>query len=100
MPLAAPTSGVRHWPRRTPEEGHTMTKDIALKTAVATQVRVNGWKNTAIQRINARSDKGQTSVEYLGIIAVVVGIVVILITTNFGQVIADAIKTQIAKVAK
>jgi len=77
-----------------------MTKDIALKTAIATQVRVNGWKNTAIQRINARSDKGQTSVEYLGIIAVVVGIVLVLITTNLGSTIANAITAQVAKVAK
>jgi len=77
-----------------------MTKDIAVKAATATRVRVSGWQDTAIRRINARSDKGQTSVEYLGIIAVVVLIVAAILGTNIGQTIYQAITAQIAKVAK
>lgn len=77
-----------------------MPKNIALKAATATQLRVTGWKNTAVSRINARSDKGQTSVEYLGIIAVVVLIVAAILGTNIGQTIYQAITSQIAKVAK
>ena len=74
--------------------------DMMLKTAVATKVRVNGWKNTTVEAIQRRADdKGQTAVEYLGIIAVVVAIVVLIATTNFGQTIVNKLTTQINKVA-
>lgn len=74
--------------------------DLMLKTAVATKVRVNGWKNTTVQAMQRRAgDKGQTAVEYLGIIAVVVAIVVLIASTNLGQTIVDKLTAQIAKVA-
>jgi pilus assembly protein Flp/PilA len=44
-------------------------------------------------------DKGQTAVEYLGIIAVVVAIVLAITGTNIGQTILNKIQAQIAKVA-
>jgi pilus assembly protein Flp/PilA len=43
------------------------------------------------------NDKGQTAVEYLGIIAVVVAIVLAITGTDIGDTIYDAITTQIAK---
>ena len=43
-------------------------------------------------------DRGQTSIEYLGIIAVVVAIVLVLMTTDFGSAIADAITDQISQI--
>jgi Flp pilus assembly pilin Flp len=74
--------------------------DQMLKTAVAAQVRVNGWKNTTVQAIQRRAgDKGQTAVEYLGIIAVVVAIVLAITGTDIGKSILDKIKAQITKVA-
>ncbi|MFR0357955.1 hypothetical protein [Streptomyces sediminimaris] len=74
--------------------------DLMLKTAVATQVRVNNWKNTTVEAIRRRAgDKGQTAVEYLGIIAVVVAIVLAITGTDVGKTILDKIKAQIAKVA-
>jgi Flp pilus assembly pilin Flp len=74
--------------------------DLMLKTAVATQVRVTGWKNTTVEAIRRRGgDKGQTAVEYLGIIAVVVAIVLAITGTNLGQTILGKIQAQIAKVA-
>ncbi|GGS82030.1 hypothetical protein GCM10010270_62700 [Streptomyces violaceus] len=80
-------------------EGHTMS-DLMLKTAVATKVRVNGWKNTTAAAMQRRAgDKGQTAVEYLGIIAVVVAIVLAITGTNIGQTILNKIQAQIAKVA-
>lgn len=45
-----------------------------------------------------RDDRGQTSVEYLGIIAVVVAIILVLTTTDFGTMIATAITNQISKI--
>ncbi|MGW0757513.1 hypothetical protein ACWD1Y_13650 [Streptomyces sp. NPDC002814] len=42
------------------------------------------------------NDKGQTAVEYLGIIAVVVAIVLAITGTDIGTTIYDAITAQIA----
>ncbi|MDX2559643.1 Flp family type IVb pilin [Streptomyces sp. TX20-6-3] len=44
-----------------------------------------------------RGDRGQTAVEYLGIIVVVVAIVVAITGTDIGQSIKDAIATKIAE---
>ncbi|KOX02166.1 membrane protein [Streptomyces sp. NRRL B-3648] len=46
----------------------------------------------------ARDDRGQTAVEYLGIIAVVVAIVLAITGTSIGQSIYDAITQKIAQV--
>ena len=73
--------------------------DLMLKTAVATKARVNGWKNTTVEALQRRAgDKGQTAVEYLGIIAVVVAIVLAITGTSIGQSIYDAITTKITEV--
>ena len=79
-------------------EGSTVS-DLLLKTAVATKVRVNGWKNTTVAVIQRRAgDKGQTAVEYLGIIAVVVAIVLAITGTDIGKTILDKIKTKITEI--
>ncbi|MCQ9133896.1 hypothetical protein [Streptomyces hilarionis] len=51
-----------------------------------------------LQARTARTDKGQTAVEYLGIIAVVVAIVLAITGTDIGQTIYDAITAKIAEV--
>ncbi|KUO12190.1 Flp family type IVb pilin [Streptomyces sp. DSM 15324] len=68
--------------------------DLLLRTVVAAMVRVT----EAVRRRTA-DDRGQTAVEYLGIIAVVVAIVVLIANTNLGQTIVDKLRAQIAKVA-
>ncbi|MFJ4549206.1 Flp family type IVb pilin [Streptomyces sp. NPDC088817] len=66
--------------------------DLMLKTAVATKVRVNGWKNTTAESLRRRADdRGQTAVEYLGIIAVVVAIVLAITGTSIGSTILEKI---------
>ncbi|MFF4487192.1 hypothetical protein ACFY0F_11965 [Streptomyces sp. NPDC001544] len=73
--------------------------DLMLKTAVATKVRVNGWKNTTAGALRRRAgDGGQTAVEYLGIIAVVVAIVLAVTGTSIGSAILDKIMSQINKI--
>ncbi|MFD5951696.1 Flp family type IVb pilin [Streptomyces collinus] len=73
--------------------------DLMLKTAVATKVRVNGWKNTTAEAMRRRAgDKGQTAVEYLGIIAVVVAIVLAITGTSIGTTILNRITTLINRV--
>ncbi|MEH0472583.1 hypothetical protein ACN6K4_007357 [Streptomyces hayashii] len=59
------------------------------------------WIHTTVAYVQARTargDKGQTAVEYLGIIAVVVAIVLAITGTDIGQTIYDAITAKIAEV--
>ncbi|MEU6594761.1 hypothetical protein ACIP4Y_15220 [Streptomyces sp. NPDC088810] len=73
--------------------------DLLLKTAVATKVRLNGWKNTTVEAMRRRGgDRGQTAVEYLGIIAVVVAIVLAITGTDIGKTILDKIKSKITEI--
>ncbi|WP_333779171.1 hypothetical protein [Streptomyces sp. IBSBF 3136] len=58
--------------------------DLMLKLVVAMQRRTN--------------DKGQTAVEYLGIIAVVVAIVLAITGTDIGQSILDKIQAKIQEI--
>lgn len=62
---------------------------------------MSNWINTTVRYLQsraARNDRGQTAVEYLGIIAVVVAIVLALSGTNIGQTIYDAIVRQVDKI--
>ncbi|MEU2434893.1 Flp family type IVb pilin [Streptomyces rubradiris] len=59
------------------------------------------WFRTTVAYLQsraARGDRGQTAVEYLGIIAVVVAIVLAITGTSIGQSIYDAITNKIAEV--
>jgi pilus assembly protein Flp/PilA len=53
--------------------------------------------NTMGKRV-MRNDRGQTSIEYLGIIAVVVAIVLVVSSTDIGSEIANAISNKVAQV--
>ncbi|MFJ3581349.1 Flp family type IVb pilin [Streptomyces sp. NPDC090127] len=68
--------------------------DLMLKTATKAKLRFDTWTRT---RTN---DRGQTAVEYLGIIVVVVAIVVAITGTDIGKSIKDAITQKIAEVTK
>ncbi|MFI8831458.1 Flp family type IVb pilin [Streptomyces afghaniensis] len=62
---------------------------------------MSNWINTTVSYLQtraARNDKGQTAVEYLGIIAVVVAIVLAITGTDIGKSIFDAITTKIGEV--
>jgi pilus assembly protein Flp/PilA len=62
---------------------------------------MSNWINTTVAYLQtraARNDKGQTAVEYLGIIAVVVAIVLAITGTDIGQDIYNAIKDKITEV--
>ncbi|MER5597635.1 hypothetical protein [Streptomyces sp. NPDC002265] len=73
--------------------------DLMLRTTVAAKVRVNGWKNTTAEAMRRRAgDRGQTAVEYLGIIAVVVAIVLAITGTDIGKSILDKIKSKITEI--
>ncbi|MFB9464231.1 Flp family type IVb pilin [Streptomyces cinereospinus] len=61
---------------------------------------MNNWIHTTVSylRRTARQDKGQTAVEYLGIIAVVVAIVLAITGTDIGNTIYTAITDKISEV--
>jgi pilus assembly protein Flp/PilA len=62
---------------------------------------MSNWINTTVAYLRSRAsrnDEGQTAVEYLGIIAVVVAIVLAITGTDIGTTIYDAITEQIANV--
>ncbi|MGC9441930.1 Flp family type IVb pilin [Streptomyces sp. WG5] len=62
---------------------------------------MTNWLHTTAAYLRshaARNDRGQTAVEYLGIIAVVVAIVLAITGTDIGQTIFDAITAKIAEV--
>ncbi|MFI8825956.1 Flp family type IVb pilin [Streptomyces sp. NPDC053431] len=64
--------------------------DALLKALTKARVHAGSWPT----RRNTR-DRGQTAVEYLGIIVVVVAIVVAISGTSIGQDIKDAISRKI-----
>ncbi|MFE3597891.1 hypothetical protein [Streptomyces sp. NPDC059142] len=71
-----------------------MSNNMMLKAAVDTKVRVNGWTNTAVMKIQKRSqagDRGQTAFEYLGIILVVVAIIGGMVASGIGSAITTRI---------
>jgi pilus assembly protein Flp/PilA len=78
-------------------EGNTVS-DKLLKTAVKAQTRVRGWRNTTADAMRRRADEGQSAVEYMGIIVVVVAIIIAILNTNFGARISAEITEQIEKI--
>ncbi|WP_399449494.1 Flp family type IVb pilin [Streptomyces sp. WAC01280] len=65
--------------------------DAMLKAM--TKAKVRAWSWTA----RSSRDRGQTAVEYLGIIVVVVAIVIAITGTDIGTTIMNAIRTKIAE---
>ncbi|MFZ4181366.1 Flp family type IVb pilin [Streptomyces pseudogriseolus] len=63
---------------------------------------MGNWINTTVAYLQSRAarrdDRGQTAVEYLGIIAVVVAIVLAITGTDIGQTIFNAITDKISEV--
>ncbi|MDN3269907.1 hypothetical protein C1708_12015 [Streptomyces sp. DH-12] len=60
---------------------------------------MGNWINTTVRHLQSRAarrdDRGQTAVEYLGIIAVVVAIVLAITGTDIGNTIYTAITNKI-----
>ncbi|MFF9016035.1 Flp family type IVb pilin [Streptomyces sp. NPDC014870] len=65
--------------------------DLMLKAATKAKLHFDTWTRT-----RTTNDRGQTAVEYLGIIVVVVAIVVAISGTDIGNTIKTAISNEIA----
>ncbi|MFB7373339.1 Flp family type IVb pilin [Streptomyces sp. NPDC056222] len=68
--------------------------DVMLRAVTKAKVRFDGWTR------GRSGDRGQTAVEYLGIIVVVVAIVIAITGTDIGNTIKNAITTKIATLTK
>ncbi|NGN67062.1 hypothetical protein G5C51_24535 [Streptomyces sp. A7024] len=77
-----------------------------LKASVNTQIRVTDWSQTAVRKLHKRmdlknrADKGQGAVEYLGVIAVAVIIILALMKTQVGATIRTGIMDQVKKITE
>lgn len=71
-----------------------------LKATTTTQVYVGSWRNACIERMFGRErSKGQTAVEYIGMIVVVVAIMAAIAGfTDIGTTIKTKIKEAISSV--
>ncbi|MFI0922797.1 Flp family type IVb pilin [Streptomyces sp. NPDC021012] len=65
--------------------------DAMLKALTEVRTRLADWTERRTR------DRGQTAVEYLGIIVVVVAIVIAITGTDIGSSILSAIKSKIAE---
>ncbi|WP_406862837.1 hypothetical protein ABZO31_21385 [Streptomyces sp. HUAS MG47] len=74
--------------------------DVMLKAATTTKVYVGSWVNTRVEALQAKRDRGQGAMEYVGITILVVAILAALLQTNMGQTIANTFKTKISSVIK
>ncbi|MFB7588122.1 Flp family type IVb pilin [Streptomyces sp. NPDC056169] len=68
--------------------------DAMLKAVTKAKIRAWSWTTRPTR------DRGQTAVEYLGIIVVVVAIVVAITGTDIGSSIKNAITQKIADLTK
>ncbi|MEU1280198.1 hypothetical protein [Streptomyces sp. NPDC005805] len=76
-----------------------MSNDSLLKAAVSTQLRLATWRNTVVRHMTGPDrSKGQTALEYLGIIMVVVVIIGAIVGTGIGGKITEKINEQIDKI--
>ncbi|MFF1420115.1 hypothetical protein [Streptomyces sp. NPDC058280] len=67
--------------------------NTVLKAAVDTKVRVSGWANTTVEAMQRKGDKGQTAVEYIGMLVAVIAIIAMVATmTDIGTTIGNKIK--------
>ncbi|WP_327374421.1 Flp family type IVb pilin [Streptomyces sp. NBC_01216] len=73
--------------------------DALLRAVTKAKVHLSSWARETSRDRNRRlrGDRGQTAVEYLGIIVVVVAIVVAITGTDIGQTIKGAITNKIAE---
>ncbi|WP_069814747.1 Flp family type IVb pilin [Streptomyces sp. TP-A0874] len=75
--------------------------DLILKRAVDTQIVCRNWRDTTIERMFGRErSKGQTAVEYIGMIVVVVAIMgAIAGFTDIGDTIKNKIKSAVNSIS-
>ncbi|PGH48471.1 hypothetical protein [Streptomyces sp. Ru87] len=85
-----------------------MSNNPLAKAAAGTKARAHGWRDTAVQSIAARAsrttrasgerDSGQTALEYLGIILVVVLIIGAIAGSGIGSAILNRIMEAIGNI--
>lgn len=73
--------------------------DLMMKTAVRTQLAASDWLDSRIEAMRSRrGDRGQTAIEYLGIVVIIAAIILALNGTSIGQRIRSGINSKISSI--
>jgi Flp pilus assembly pilin Flp len=72
--------------------------DTAQRLAARASAYVGTWANTTTRALKRHGDRGQGSIEYLGIIILVALIIVAVVATGIDDTIATALKSAVDKV--
>jgi Flp pilus assembly pilin Flp len=72
--------------------------DVTLKAVSKAKSYVGTWTNTTTEALKRRRDRGQGSVEYLGVIILVGLIIVAIIATGVDDTIANALSAAVTKI--
>lgn len=72
--------------------------NITLKAATTAKVYVGSWVNARVEALQARKDRGQGALEYVGITILVVAIVVALLETDMGEEISTKFTDKVGEV--
>ncbi|GAA3755096.1 hypothetical protein [Streptomyces tremellae] len=73
-------------------------KDTTPRPAARARVHVGTWVRTATRSLTRHPDRGQGSIEYLGIIILVALIIVAVVATGIDDTIANALRSAVNKV--
>ena len=70
--------------------------DLMTKTAVRSWLAASDWLESRAEEMRSgRGDRGQTAIEYLGIVVIIAAIILALNGTSIGQKIKDGITSKI-----
>ncbi|MFF3324613.1 hypothetical protein [Streptomyces sp. NPDC002889] len=72
--------------------------DIGLKAVTMVKAQASAWRDSVLDGVRSRRDRGQGSIEYVGITILVVAIVVLLLQTKMGNDIANKFTEKINSV--
>ncbi|MFI0979714.1 hypothetical protein ACH4SP_22275 [Streptomyces sp. NPDC021093] len=75
-----------------------MAQDISLKAAAKAMIAVGQWRDTVVERMHKKADKGASIVEYAGLVVIIALIVVAVKGTNLGALIAGALTAAVGRI--
>ncbi|MFJ6695817.1 hypothetical protein ACIQM4_07065 [Streptomyces sp. NPDC091272] len=75
-----------------------MAQDITNKAAAKAVVAVGQWRDTVVDRMHKKADRGASIVEYAGLVVIIALIVVAVRGTNLGATISAALTAAVGRI--
>ncbi|MEV8348545.1 hypothetical protein ACFVTT_05780 [Streptomyces niveus] len=72
--------------------------NVTPKAAVKARVRVGTWTNTAVTAMMRRSDRGQSTVEYVGVLVLVALIIAAIVGSGVDESIAEGLSSTVDEI--